>query len=144
MQQSSSSSPHETNSGPFNQCGEGHEPFVSYEGLEQLHRFLFVLGITHVLYSCLAVGLAMSKIYSWRRWGNQAAMATGGNLQGKKIKVMRRQTTFVFHHTSHPWSRSPILNWMLCFVRQFRSSIQKSDYLALRLGFITEHKLPFL
>ncbi|KAH9751361.1 MLO-like protein 4 [Citrus sinensis] len=43
------------------QCGEGHEPFVSLEGLEQLHRFLFVLGITHVLYSCLAVGLAMSK-----------------------------------------------------------------------------------
>lgn len=25
----------------------------------------------------------------------------------------------------------------LCFLRQFRSSIQKSDYLALRLGFIT-------
>ncbi|KAH9751349.1 MLO-like protein 4 [Citrus sinensis] len=43
------------------QCGEGHEPFVSLEGLEQLHRFLFVLGITHVLYSCLAVGLATSK-----------------------------------------------------------------------------------
>jgi len=41
---------------------QGHEPFVSYEGLEQLHRFLFVLGITHVLYSCLAVGLAMSKV----------------------------------------------------------------------------------
>ncbi|TKY71373.1 MLO protein 4 [Spatholobus suberectus] len=146
--ESSSSFPDETAipkgliSGAFNQCGEGHEPFVSYEGLEQLHRFLFVLGITHVLYSCLAVGLAMSKIYSWRRWENQAKMATDGNLQGKKIKVMRRQTTFVFHHTSHPWSRSPILNWMLCFLRQFRSSIQKSDYLALRLGFITEHKLP--
>lgn len=41
---------------------QGREPFVSYEGLEQLHRFLFVLGITHVLYSCLAVGLAMSKV----------------------------------------------------------------------------------
>ncbi|RDX73586.1 MLO-like protein 4 [Mucuna pruriens] len=149
MLQSSLSFPDETtipkglDSGTFNQCGEGHEPFVSYEGLEQLHRFLFVLGITHVLYSCLAVGLAMSKIYSWRRWENQAKMTTDGNLQGKKIKVMRRQTTFVFHHTSHPWSRNPILNWMLCFLRQFRSSIQKSDYLALRLGFITEHKLPF-
>ncbi|KAL6180624.1 hypothetical protein ACLB2K_047285 [Fragaria x ananassa] len=45
-------------------CGEGREPFVSYEGLEQLHRFLFVLGITHVLYSCVAVGLAMSKVES--------------------------------------------------------------------------------
>ncbi|CAN1305398.1 MLO-like protein 4 [Linum perenne] len=43
------------------QCGQGREPFVSLEGLEQLHRFLFVLGITHVLYSCLAVGLAMTK-----------------------------------------------------------------------------------
>ena len=41
---------------------QGREPFVSYEGLEQLHRFLFVLGITHVLYSCVAVGLAMSKV----------------------------------------------------------------------------------
>lgn len=130
-------------SGALHQCGEGHEPFVSYEGLEQLHRFLFVLGITHVLYSCLAVGLAMSKIYSWCRWENQATMALiDGNLQGKNNKVMRRQTTFVFHHASHPWSRNPILIWMLCFLRQFRSSIQKSDYLALRLGFITEHKLP--
>ncbi|TYJ44266.1 hypothetical protein E1A91_A03G211700v1 [Gossypium mustelinum] len=124
------------------QCGEGREPFVSFEGLEQLHRFLFVLGITHVLYSCLAVGLAMSKIYSWRKWENQANSIADGNLQAKRNKVMRRQTTFVFHHTSHPWSRSRILIWMLCFLRQFKSSIRKSDYLALRLGFITKHKLP--
>lgn len=41
---------------------QGREPFVSHEGLEQLHRFLFVLGITHVLYSCLAVALAMGKV----------------------------------------------------------------------------------
>ncbi|XP_060672193.1 MLO-like protein 4 isoform X2 [Ziziphus jujuba] len=94
------------------QCGEGREPFVSYEGLEQLHRFLFVLGITHVLYSCVAVGLAMSKIYSWRKWENQVSLLADGNLQAKKNKVMRRQTTFVFHHTSHPWSRSRVLIWM--------------------------------
>ncbi|KAL9448383.1 hypothetical protein AB3S75_015794 [Citrus x aurantiifolia] len=126
------------------QCGEGHEPFVSLEGLEQLHRFLFVLGITHVLYSCLAVGLAMSKIYSWRKWENQARISAvaDSNMQAKKNKVMRRQTTFVFHHTSHPWSRSPVLIWMLCFLRQFKSSIRRSDYLALRLGFLTKHKLP--
>ncbi|XP_050208744.1 MLO-like protein 4 isoform X2 [Mercurialis annua] len=124
------------------QCGEGREPFVSLEGLEQLHQFLFVLGITHVLYSCVAVGLAMSKIYSWRKWENQAILVVDGSLQAKKTRVMRRQTTFVFHHTSHPWSRSRILIWMLCFLRQFKSSIKRSDYLALRLGFITKHKLP--
>ncbi|KAG5229296.1 MLO protein [Salix suchowensis] len=124
------------------QCGEGHEPFVSLEGLEQLHRFLFVLGITHVVYSCLTVGLAMSKIYSWRKWENQINLVVDENLQAKKNKVMRRQSTFVFHHTSHPWSRSRVLIWMLCFFRQFTSSIKKSDYLALRLGFITKHRLP--
>ncbi|XWS40015.1 hypothetical protein CRYUN_Cryun18bG0104100 [Craigia yunnanensis] len=64
------------------QCGEGCEPFVSLEGLEQLHRFLFVLGISDVLYSCLAVGLAMSKIYSWRKWESQASSIADGSLQG--------------------------------------------------------------
>ncbi|CBI29767.3 unnamed protein product, partial [Vitis vinifera] len=134
--------PNGANAVPSHQCGEGRVPFVSQEGLEQLHRFLFVLGITHVVYSCMAVGLSMSKIYSWRKWENQATLVADGSLQAKVNKEMRRQSTFVFHHTSHPWSRSRILIWMLCFLRQFKRSIQKSDYLALRLGFITNHKLP--
>ncbi|KAM3204724.1 MLO-like protein 4 isoform X3 [Capsicum annuum] len=120
----------------------GREPFVSYEGLEQLHRFLFVLGITHILYSCIVVGLAMTKIYSWRKWENQVNSVAENNLQVLKNKEMRRQSTFALHHASHPWSRSRILIWMLCFIRQFRTSIRKADYLALRLGFITNHKLP--
>ncbi|XWS67958.1 hypothetical protein CRYUN_Cryun04dG0049100 [Craigia yunnanensis] len=147
--ESTSSFPNETvippkglNSHASHQCGEGREPFVSLEGLEQLHHFLFVLGVTHVLYGCLAVGPAMSKIYSWRKWENQASSIVDGSLPAKRNKVMRRQTTFVFHHTSHQWSSSRILIWMLCFLRQFKSSIRKSDYLALRLGFITKHKLP--
>ncbi|GFY89360.1 seven transmembrane MLO family protein [Actinidia rufa] len=72
----------------YHQCGEGREPFVSYEGLEQLHRFLFVLGITHVLYSCIAVGLAMSKIYSWRKWENQASLALDANLQDASMEAL--------------------------------------------------------
>ncbi|MQL90213.1 hypothetical protein Taro_022803 [Colocasia esculenta] len=124
------------------QCGEDREPFVSYEGLEQLHRFLFILGMTHVLYSCVTVVLAMIKIYSWRKWENQAYSLACENLQAKKNKTMKRQSTFVFHHTSHPWSKSKILIWMLCFIRQFKVSITKSDYMALRLGFIATHKLP--
>ncbi|CAH9082168.1 unnamed protein product [Cuscuta europaea] len=128
----------------YSQCGEGREPFISTEGLEQLHRFLFVLAITHVLYSFIAVGLSMSKIYSWKKWENQVSIGPeSNNLPAAKCKVMRRQSTFALNHTSHPWARSPILIWMLCFLRQFRSSsIQKSDYLALRLGFINNHKLP--
>nr|GMD02851.1 MLO-like protein 4 isoform X1 [Ipomoea batatas] len=91
---------------------QGREPFVSAEGLEQLHRFLFVLAITHVLYSCIAVGLSMSKIYSWRKWENQVSIGAEMNLQAAKVKVMRRQSTFALHHASHPWSRSRVLIWM--------------------------------
>ncbi|KAL0794529.1 hypothetical protein Bca101_065906 [Brassica carinata] len=48
--------------GSWIQC-HGREPFVSYEGLEQLLRFLFVLGITHVMCSVIAIGLAMSNLH---------------------------------------------------------------------------------
>lgn len=35
------------------------------------------------------------------------------------------------------WADNVFIVVQLCFFRQFRSSIQKSDYFALRLGFIT-------
>ncbi|KAI4967853.1 hypothetical protein ZWY2020_013981 [Hordeum vulgare] len=89
-------------------CDEGHEPFVSYEGLEQLHRFLFILGFTHVLYSFVTVVLSMIKL---RKWETQACTLSREQLQPRR-KVMRRQSTFVFHHASHPWSKSKILLWM--------------------------------
>ncbi|KAJ6950220.1 hypothetical protein NC651_004019 [Populus alba x Populus x berolinensis] len=57
-----------------NTCKEGHEPFVSYQGLEQLHRFIFVMAITHVSYSCLTMLLAIVKIHSWRIWEDVAHM----------------------------------------------------------------------
>jgi hypothetical protein len=41
---------------------QGHESFVSKESLEQLHRLVFVLGITHVSYSVVAIALAMIKV----------------------------------------------------------------------------------
>ncbi|KAL5650280.1 hypothetical protein ACJX0J_041089, partial [Zea mays] len=120
----------------------GHEPFVLYEGLEQLHRFLFILGITHVLYSFVIVVLSMIKIYSWRKWETLAGPIAAEELKARRTKVMRRQSTFVFNNASHPWSKNKILIWMLCFLRQFKGSIIRSDYLALRLGFVTYHKLP--
>ena len=41
---------------------QGHESFVSHEGLEQLHRFIFVMAVTHVTYSCLTMLLAILKV----------------------------------------------------------------------------------
>ncbi|XP_077246573.1 MLO-like protein 4 isoform X2 [Tasmannia lanceolata] len=124
-------------------CPKGHEPFASYESLEQLHHLLIVLGIIHVSYSSLTVALAMLKIYSWRTWEFQVRSMAIQNLQGFDTRnvVIRGQSTFAFHHTSHPWSQNKVLIWALCFIRQFWSSINIADYMALRWGFITNHNL---
>ncbi|GKV44088.1 hypothetical protein SLEP1_g51314 [Rubroshorea leprosula] len=130
-----------------NYCPEGQESFASYECLEQLHRFIFVLGITHVFYSFAAIALALVKIYSWRAWENQAKTMATRNAQdshqaGAHNLEMKRLSTFVFRHVSHPWSQHRVLVWLLCFSRQFWSSINRADYMALRHGFITTHQLP--
>lgn len=41
---------------------QGRESFASYESLEQLHRLIFILGITHVSYNFIAIALAMIKV----------------------------------------------------------------------------------
>ncbi|PIA57330.1 hypothetical protein AQUCO_00600218v1, partial [Aquilegia coerulea] len=125
-------------------CPKGREPFASYESLEQLHRLLFVLGIVHVSYNFGTIVLAMLKLYSWTSWESQARSMVIQELQGSSgidKKNLRRLTTFVFHHTSHPWSQDKVLVWLLCFSRQFWSSISRADYMALRLGFLTRHEL---
>ncbi|XP_022145465.1 MLO-like protein 4 isoform X2 [Momordica charantia] len=135
------------NAGIREYCPEGRESFASYESLEQLHRLIFVLGITHVSYNFIAIALAMIKIYGWRTWENEAKALAIQNSQesvrapstGPKI---RRLSTFVFHHTSHPWSQHRVLVWLLCFSRQLWSSINRADYMALRWGFISTHQLP--
>ncbi|KAF5728320.1 MLO-like protein 11 [Tripterygium wilfordii] len=131
------------NSMDENTCKEGHEPFVSYEGLEQLHRFIFVMAITHVSYSCLTMLLAIVKIHSWRQWEDEAHMDYHDSLtEIARVKTMRRQTTFVRHHTSNPLTRNSFLIWVTCFFRQFGSSVVRTDYLTLRKGFIMNHHLP--
>ncbi|KAF2306263.1 hypothetical protein GH714_016091 [Hevea brasiliensis] len=113
------------------------ESFASQESLEKLHRLMFVLGVIHVLYNFIAIALAMIKVVAYSHQYNfcsfQAALF---NIR------LTRLTTFISHRTSHPWSQYRVLLWLLCFSRQFWSSINNSDYMALRYGFITTHELP--
>ncbi|KAJ9182880.1 hypothetical protein P3X46_006825 [Hevea brasiliensis] len=125
-----------------NTCKEGHEPFVSYEGLEQLHRFIFVMAVTHILYSCLTMLLAIVKIHSWRIWEEEAHMDRHDRLSEiAREQTLRRQTTFVRYHASNPLARNSFLIWVTCFFRQFGHSVVRTDYLTLRKGFITNHNL---
>ncbi|XP_039010473.1 MLO-like protein 4 [Hibiscus syriacus] len=66
-------------------CPEGKDSFASYESLEQLHHFVFVLGVTHVSYTFIAIALAMIKIYSGRAWENHAKASAAQPLQGASL-----------------------------------------------------------
>ncbi|XP_021754850.1 MLO-like protein 11 [Chenopodium quinoa] len=125
-----------------NKCPEGKEPFVSYEGLEQLHRFIFIMAVTHVSYSCLTMLLAIVKIHSWRKWEDQAQLDRHDALtEITRELVMRRQSSFVKFQASNILTKSNFWIWVTCFFRQFGHSVVRADYLTLRKGFIMNHKL---
>nr|GEW94770.1 MLO-like protein 11 [Tanacetum cinerariifolium] len=125
-----------------NTCEKDYEPFVSYEGLEQLHRFIFVMAITHVSYSCLTMLLAVVKIHSWRRWEDEAQVDRHDVLtEISRNKIMQRQSTMAKFHTSNPKLRNGCFTWMICFFRQFGRSVVRADYLTLRKAFIMNHNL---
>ncbi|PON56903.1 Mlo-related protein [Parasponia andersonii] len=136
-----------------NTCKKGHEPFVSYEGLEQLHRFIFVMAVTHISYSCLTMLLAIVKIHSWRVWEDEAQMDQHDSLtEITRQLTMRRQSTFVkvqtsnpvvkiFQQKKNPEVKNSFLIWLTCFFRQFGRSVVRADYLTLRKGFIMNHNL---
>ncbi|XP_022133885.1 MLO-like protein 11 isoform X2 [Momordica charantia] len=125
-----------------NTCKEGYEPFVSYEGLEQLHRFIFIMAVTHISYSCLTMLLAIVKIHGWRVWEDETHVDRHDSLNDiTREMTMRRQSTFVRYHASNPMTRNGFLMWVTCFFRQFGNSVVRADYLTLRKGFIMNHHL---
>ncbi|KAH7860662.1 hypothetical protein Vadar_016476 [Vaccinium darrowii] len=123
-------------------CLSGYEPFVSYQGLEQLHRFIFVMALTHVSYSCLTMLLAIVKIHGWRAWEDEAHMDRHDSLtEITREMTMRRQSFFAKFHASNPLARNNFLIWVTCFFRQFGNSVVRADYLTLRKAFILNHNL---
>ncbi|KAK4795609.1 hypothetical protein SAY86_027935 [Trapa natans] len=90
-----------------------HEPFVSYQGLEQLHRFIFVMAVTHISYSCLTMLLAIVKIHSWRGWEDEAHIDRHDALSEiTRESMLRRQSTFIKVHASNPLSQSNFWIWV--------------------------------
>ncbi|RLM64821.1 hypothetical protein C2845_PM16G24270 [Panicum miliaceum] len=122
-------------------CPEGHESFVSHEGLEQLHRFIFVMAVTHVTYSCLTMLLAILKIHKWRKWEDEAFRDNHESFsQIAYESATRRQPALTKSYSFRSWSQNSVVMWLVCFIAQFGQSV-RADYLILRKGFIMTHKL---
>ncbi|KAI8539824.1 hypothetical protein RHMOL_Rhmol09G0213100 [Rhododendron molle] len=119
----------------------GKVQFVSAYGIHQLHIFIFVPALSHVLYCITTLGLGTLKMRKWKTWEDETKTLEYRYQNDPERFRFARETSFGRRHMDF-WSHSPILLWIVCFFRQFFTSVTKVDYLALRHGFVTAHLAP--
>eukprot|EP00897_Mesotaenium_endlicherianum_P005018 jgi/Mesen1/4544/ME000232S03805 len=137
----------------------GKEPFVSATALHDLHQFIFLLACVHILLFALTMIIALWKVKSWRKWDEEAQdmadrcshMGTQDRFQADAVKEAehfceqvcdptRRGVHSRLEAGTHAKKATPLM-WLLYLAQQFWCAVRRSDYLTMRMAFITEHKL---
>ncbi|KAI3526407.1 hypothetical protein L1887_05659 [Cichorium endivia] len=86
------------------------------------------------------VSLEAAKMREWEHWEESITKDDFNTSE-----VLSQKTTYILDHEyfgSRFWGigkSSAIRGWLHSFIKQFYGSVTKSDYVALRLGFITMH-----
>ncbi|XP_022756688.1 MLO-like protein 6 [Durio zibethinus] len=122
-------------------AAQGKVPFVSSNGIHQLHIFIFVLAVFHVLYCILTMALGRAKMRSWKKWEKESRTSEYQFSHDPERFRFARETSFGRRHLRF-WTKTPVLMWTVCFFRQFVRSVPKVDYVTLRHGFIMAHLAP--
>ncbi|XP_020526741.1 MLO-like protein 6 isoform X2 [Amborella trichopoda] len=126
----------------YDKCSpQGKVPLISYDGTHQLHIFIFVLAVFHVLYCISTMALGRLKMKRWKKWEQETKTIEYQWSHDPERFRFARETSFGRRHLNF-WTKSPILIWIVCFFRQFVRSVPKVDYLTLRHGFIMAHLAP--
>ncbi|KAK9284160.1 hypothetical protein L1049_023328 [Liquidambar formosana] len=118
----------------------GKVPLISQSGIHQLHIFIFVLAVFHVLYSVMTMGLAQAKMKKWKAWEQETTSLEYQFTNDPSRFRFTHQISFVRRHTG--FSTAPGLRWIVAFFRQFFASVTKVDYVTMRHGFINAHFAP--
>ncbi|XP_027358839.1 MLO-like protein 12 [Abrus precatorius] len=127
----------------YDKCAEkGKFAFVSAYGIHQLHIFIFVLAVFHVLQCIITLAMGRTKMRLWKTWEDETKTIEYQFYNDPERFRFARDTTFGRRHMYTWWSRSSISLWIVSFFRQFFGSANKVDYLTLRHGFITAHLAP--
>ncbi|XP_022148940.1 MLO-like protein 13 isoform X2 [Momordica charantia] len=114
---------------------KGKVPLLSLEALHQLHIFIFVLAVVHVIFCATTMLLAAAKIRLWKSWEDsipeRGVQISRSGKASQDAEFVERAQGF--------WRKAAVIGWVVAFVKQFHGSITKSDYISLRRGFIEEH-----
>ncbi|XP_017978837.1 PREDICTED: MLO-like protein 13 isoform X5 [Theobroma cacao] len=111
------------------QCShEGQVPLLSLEALHQLHIFIFVLAVVHVIFCVTTMVLGGARIREWKKWEKWVS-------EGRREETHRHRKLFQ-QHAQGFWRKAAVVSWTISFFKQFYGSVTMSDYIALREGFI--------
>ncbi|KAL5711405.1 hypothetical protein ACHQM5_021865 [Ranunculus cassubicifolius] len=122
-----------------NDCeSKGKVSLISQDGILELHRFIFILATTHVIFSVLTMALGRAKMKRWKTWEKETQTTEYQVSNDPNRFRYTRETTFGRRHMNL-LTESSLHLWIKSFFRQFFNSVAKVDYLTLRHGFIATH-----
>jgi len=121
-------------------AAKGQVALMSAGSMHQLHIFIFVLAIFHVVYSVITMALSRLKMRKWKKWEAETASLEYQFSNDPSRFRFTHQTSFVKRHMG--LSSITGVRWIVAFFRQFFTSVTKVDYLTLRQGFINAHLSP--
>ncbi|CAB4298174.1 unnamed protein product [Prunus armeniaca] len=115
---------------------KGKVPLLSLEALHHLHIFIFVLAVVHVIFCVTTMVLGGARIRQWKHW--EDSVRRGADPTSRK-RVRAHHHEFLKTRGVGYWRKAAVIGWVTSFFKQFYGSVTKSDYIALRQGFIKEH-----
>ncbi|KAK9678034.1 hypothetical protein RND81_11G183500 [Saponaria officinalis] len=128
--------------GDSHQCTKkGMAQFMSLEALHQLHILIFVLAVVFVVFNATTMILGGVKVRRWKHWEEslrrEILKTKNGDQQSRRVSQIhaRHRHEFFKQHRGH----SAVVGVLVSFFKQFYGSVTKSDYIALRHGFIMTH-----
>ncbi|KAI5601115.1 hypothetical protein BDE02_01G070200 [Populus trichocarpa] len=99
---------------------EGKVPLVSVEALHQLHIFIFVLAIVHVIFCVSTMILGGARIRQWKTWEDSIRHPSKTfRDQAKHQHEHHFFHKFIKKHEKGYWRKSAVLSWLIAFFKQF-------------------------
>ncbi|TVU08142.1 hypothetical protein EJB05_41531 [Eragrostis curvula] len=117
---------------------KGDVPLLSLEALHQLHIFIFVLGLVHLLFCAATILLGGAKMRRWKQWETEIHREIG-KLPKTESKTTPFNAVFVRERTHGFFMKLAVVSWTISFLKQFYDSVSKSDYIALRSAFVSRY-----
>ncbi|KAH9627153.1 hypothetical protein KSS87_018393, partial [Heliosperma pusillum] len=121
---------------------KGMAQFMSLEALHQLHILIFVLAVVFVVFNATTMILAGMKVRRWKHWEEslkREASKAQNNGDQKSTRVHQIHARHLYEFFKQRRGHSTVVGVMVSFLKQFYGSVTKSDYIALRHGFIMTH-----